>query len=218
MSVFSPTKPLTVREIELKQAAQRQVVLDLEQRIRDVADVAPLSDEHRRADAELNKAHADLHLLNQAHAAAVAREQATLEANRVKIAESQRLAALGHGRALVKHAEALQASLAETMRLFCAVEDERAKMHRATPIGATVHDDCLTAYTIKQCIFGELWRLAGVAGAGDSIGRRSDLLFPGIEHGCPPGYVDNPAAIPPMMNRIRAEIENFKTAIGKKAD
>jgi hypothetical protein len=214
-------KPPSAAQIEQQLPAQRERVIELETAIGQAALDALTGDQaainnHRRIKAELMEAHDKLALLNQAHAAAIERDRAQLEAQRDAIRKTQRESCRRHLASVTKDAEALAASLANAVQSYQAVMDHVSKAHAATPIGAKVPDNCLAPGRIRQLILAELFKLSAPA-SGPSIGRDSMKLFPGASS--PDVQLDDqPEAIPPFVDQVRKEIDVFTRAIREQAE
>lgn len=214
-------KPPSAIQIERQLPAQRERVLELETAIGQAALDALTGDQaavehHRKVKADLMEAHDKLALLNAAHAGAIERDKAELEAQRAAIAKTQRESCRRHLAFLTKEAEALAASLESTVRLYQEMLDRVSKAHAATPIGAKVPDDCLAPGRIRQLVLAELFKLSAPA-AGPSIGRDSIKVFPGASS--PDVFFDDqPGAIPSLVDQVRKEIETFTRAIKEQAE
>lgn len=214
-------KPPTAPEIEQQVKAQRERVIELETAIGQAALDALTGDHaaverHRKVKADLLEAHDRLALLNAAHAGAIERDKVELETKRAAIRETQRQACKRHLKALADDADAFQASLETTVKLYLQTLDHSSKALAATPIGLKLPDDTIAPGKLRQFVMAELFRQSAPA-TGGSIGRDSLKLFPGASspdiH-----FDDQPEKIPAFADQVRKEIDQFKRAIDGKAE
>jgi hypothetical protein len=117
---------------------------------------------------------------------------------------------------LADDADAFQASLETTVKLYLQTLDHSSKALAATPIGLKLPDDTIAPGKLRQFVMAELFRQSAPA-TGGSIGRDSLKLFPGASspdiH-----FDDQPEKIPAFADQVRKEIDQFKRAIDGKAE
>lgn len=205
-----------LKQNERQQAEQRARVLELDAALGEIAATAPLSAEHRRADAALREANDNLHLLNQAHQGLLTQREKAMLANRAELVATQRKACRKHLGNLRAASDALAVSLADAVKHYHAAMDAATKAIAATPLGSSIPDDTgIAPGKLKAEVMAELFRLSAPA-SGGSIGRNSLKLFPGASspdiH-----FDDQPEAIPAFAEKVREQVEAVLRLIDEPA-
>lgn len=205
-----------LKQNERQLAEQRARVLELDAALGEIAAAAPLSAEHRRADAALREANDNLHLLNQAHQGLLAQREKAMLANRAELVATQRKACRKHLGNLRTASDALAHSLADAVKHYHTALDAASKAISATPLDTTLPDGTgIAPGKLKAEVMAELFRLSAPA-TGGSIGRDTLKLFPGASspdiH-----FEDQPEAIQAFADKVRDAVETVTRLIDAPA-
>ena len=159
---------------------------------------------------KLNEARERVSMLGAAHKAALERDEAVIQAQRAALRKTQIAAMQKHIEARNQHAVALAAAIAEAAKHYHGLLDRSEKAERACPIGSRwpQHDGWAAT---KRFVINEFYRVSA------SPGNQDSRALPGSE----PSGADtqwNPAAIPPLADRIKAASAGvLETITGKSA-
>jgi hypothetical protein len=201
--------------VEQQQEALRKRVLELDAQLGEVAARAPLSDDHRRLSKEVQAAHEDLHLLDQAREGLNAEREKMVAYNRAGVVGKQRRDCNAAIDNTVADATALAAAAQAFVIAYQRMIIHARRAHGATPLDHVVPDGLLTPGLLRADIGAELFRLSAEA-SGQSIGRDTLLLPDGAN--CPDiMLLDNPGAIEPFIEKVRKQADLFREAIKEPA-
>jgi len=201
--------------VEKKQADLRKRILELDASLGEVAARAPLGDEHRRLNKELQDADEALHLLNQSFDGIKAEREKMIARNTALNAQAMRVACNANIEATVSAADELAQAAQSFVAAYQKMIVHARKAFQSTPVGCKVPDGLLTPGQLRADVSAELFRLAAEA-SGNSIARDSLLLPHGAN--CPDiNLLDNPAAIKPFVETVREHADAFRSAIKEQA-
>jgi hypothetical protein len=204
-----------IKAVEKQQADLRKRILELDASLSEVAARAPLGDEHRRLNKELQDANEALHLLNQSRDGLNAEREKMAAYNRAGVIGKQRRDCGANIDATVADATELATAAQTFVVAYQRMIVHARKAHGATPLDCKVPDGLLTPGQLRADIGAELFRLAAEA-SGGSIGRDSLLLPHGAN--CPDiQLLDNPGAIKPFVETVREHADAFRSAIKEQA-
>jgi len=211
-----PTHPMQAPEVAAKLATAEGELSELEGQhggvaLDALAGVSGATERLAGINRQLATARERVATMKAAHKAALDRDEAAIRAQRAALQKTQIAAVRKHLEARDTAAVALSAAIVEATKQYHLLLDRSAKAQAACPIGTSWPGGTLCEPDpIRKLVEHELFRASASPGGHDSRD------FPGAQL---PGseYEWQPAAVPPLADKIKAASQYVMTELTAKA-
>ena len=198
-----PIQPLQAPEIETRLKAAKARLAELEAQhgpaaLDAVAGSLDASEHLADLNQRLTKVREQVATLHSAHAAAVARDAATVQAQRTALRKTQINAIRKHLEARDAAAIALSSALEEAAKHFHTLLDRSEKALRACPLGMTWPDATLCELDALRALVANEMLRASASPANREGHKFTDPTLPSLD------YAFQPKAVPLLADKIKA--------------